>query len=242
MCPLVIGVFTIILLSGNGQATLVVDKGGGGDYTSIQAAIDNATAGETIIVNNARYYENILVNKSVTLIGQSNVDTIVDGSDAGHGFHITSDNVTLRMFRVDNCMGSDNKAVYVQGCHDVYIKDFDIMHSWYNLYVVDSDYGYYQDIYHYSSWGTTVIARNMNHSVFRNHYTSHSDFGYGILLDDSFFNLIDGSTSNYHSCGIYLSGSCNNTLLYNHVEENNLGMGVFEIHVKDIHSTHHTRS
>jgi len=51
-------------------ATIIrVEKGGGGNYTTIQAAINAAAPGDTIKVGIGVYYENIVINKSVELIG-----------------------------------------------------------------------------------------------------------------------------------------------------------------------------
>lgn len=40
-------------------ADIIVDSGGGGDYTTIQDAVNNAVAGDTIIVNNGTYNESV---------------------------------------------------------------------------------------------------------------------------------------------------------------------------------------
>ena len=37
------------------------------DYAKIQWAVDNATAGDTIIVRDGIYYENIKINKQLTI-------------------------------------------------------------------------------------------------------------------------------------------------------------------------------
>ena len=65
---------------------IMVDGSGGADYLSIQAAIDNASAGDTIEVRSGTYYEN--VNISIQLILQG-VDTgagkpVVDANTSGN--------------------------------------------------------------------------------------------------------------------------------------------------------------
>jgi nitrous oxidase accessory protein NosD len=41
------------------------------EYESIQAAVDNATAGDTIQVAPGIYYEHVYVNKSLTIAGEN---------------------------------------------------------------------------------------------------------------------------------------------------------------------------
>jgi parallel beta-helix repeat protein len=48
---------------------IIVDNEGDGDYTSIQDAIDNASNGDKIMVYSGIYHENVLVNKTLTLVG-----------------------------------------------------------------------------------------------------------------------------------------------------------------------------
>jgi parallel beta-helix repeat protein len=52
------------------------------NYTSIREAINAANPEDTIFVNNGTYYENISINKTITLIGKSPTTTIIDGSTA----------------------------------------------------------------------------------------------------------------------------------------------------------------
>lgn len=53
------------------------------DYATIQAAIDNATDGDTIYVRNGIYYEQIVVDKRVTIVGENPSGTVVDGQHRG---------------------------------------------------------------------------------------------------------------------------------------------------------------
>ena len=81
---------TIGVLGGN---TLYVDDSGGADYTKIQDAIDNATSGDTVFVYSGVYYEHIKIREKIDLIGEENINTIIDGNNSGNVITIYEDEV-----------------------------------------------------------------------------------------------------------------------------------------------------
>ncbi len=89
------------------QTTLHVDDDGvqwPGAYTTISAALTVAANGYTIIVHEGTYIENVVINKSLSLIGAGNTTTIIDGNidgnDDGNAVTITASNVTVSGFTV----------------------------------------------------------------------------------------------------------------------------------------------
>ena len=62
---------------------IYVDDSGGADYTEIQDAINAANSGDTIYVYPGTYYENIIVDKIINLVGEDNANTIIDGCKLG---------------------------------------------------------------------------------------------------------------------------------------------------------------
>ena len=72
-------------------------------YLTIQSAINAASDGDTVFVRNGTYYENIVVNKSLSLVGEDRYNTVIDGNVAGTGVHVTTDHVTVQGFGVQNC-------------------------------------------------------------------------------------------------------------------------------------------
>ncbi|TET57454.1 hypothetical protein E3J51_02850, partial [Candidatus Bathyarchaeota archaeon] len=47
------------------------------DFATIQEAINNATPGDMIFVSSGRYYERVVINKTVMLVGENRETTIV---------------------------------------------------------------------------------------------------------------------------------------------------------------------
>jgi len=69
------------MLSGAGAVTITVNASGNTDYTNIQDAVNAANNGGTINVASGTYYENVKVNKRLTLRGIGM--PVVDARGAG---------------------------------------------------------------------------------------------------------------------------------------------------------------
>jgi len=73
------------------------------DYSTIQAAINAAHPKDTIHVENGVYYERVVVNKTVSLIGENQENTIIEGLDRTEFLiDITVSNVTVEGFTLRN--------------------------------------------------------------------------------------------------------------------------------------------
>lgn len=82
-------------------ATLVV--GPGQAYTSIQAAINAASTGDTITVKNGVYSEHVNVNKpGLTIVGEDRDLTVIDGGGSGYVATISNNNTTFKNITLRN--------------------------------------------------------------------------------------------------------------------------------------------
>ena len=82
------------------SATIYVPDG----YPTIQAAVNAASPGDTIIVKDGTYKENVLLNKRLTLIGDA-LPTI-DAQGKGDAINITAEFCVVTGFRCVNARGS----------------------------------------------------------------------------------------------------------------------------------------
>ena len=82
------------------------------DYPTIGAAIGNATAGDTILVQSGTYFENLVIDKPLTLQGKNSANTVVVGTGDPNAvgqavysvgssvFTVTADNVKISGFTI----------------------------------------------------------------------------------------------------------------------------------------------
>jgi len=184
---------------------LYVGGSGPGNYTTIQDAIDNASDGDVVFVYNGIYYENVRVTKSVGLLGENQMLTVIDGQETGgHVVSILAAGVTLYHFTLRNPGGIPNgAALYVSTDGNNIVE---------NIVTCTPHHGE-EGIWLSQSSGN-IISRN----TIENHY-------YGVWLEDSSRNnLSNNKISNSWEWGIILGDSDNNMLYENNMTENNGGI------------------
>lgn len=98
--------------------TIIVDHDGSGDNTTIGEAINYASPGDIIEVHEGTYYECIIINKTLSLIGKDGGQSIIDGGEYGSPVLITAPWVNVTRFTIRG--GGDHyedAAVRVEGHH-----------------------------------------------------------------------------------------------------------------------------
>jgi nitrous oxidase accessory protein len=204
-------------------STWYVAENGSANFTRIQDAINISCAGDTIIVKNGTYTENVDVNmKNVTIrsVNGSGSTLIRAKSRSDHVFDVTADYVTIGGFTVENATNMRKAGINLR--HDVdhcTITDNNASNNYFGIYldsacentlfnntVSNNRYG----IYLYQS-STNTLANN---SVYSNKYD-------GIRLCQSYYNTIRNNTLTSNAAtdsyaGIYLYSSNSNTIYNNY--------------------------
>jgi len=93
------------------------DGRGNFPYTSIQQAVDVANNGDAIYVFDGGYYENVIVDKTISLTGEDRDTTILDGM-GNDGFAVFEDFVNISGFTIINCTNYNRHAIIVWNTND----------------------------------------------------------------------------------------------------------------------------
>lgn len=102
------------------------------NFSSIQDAIDAADPRDIVFVYNGTYYEYLIVNKSLRLIGKS-IDSVIHGAWYGDCVKITSADVSIEGFTIKGS-AEDASAIIVMANNSA-IANNTISESGYGIYV-----------------------------------------------------------------------------------------------------------
>lgn len=110
---------------------IYVGGNGANNYTKIQDAINDAINGDVIFVYNGTYYENLIIDKKLSIIGESKEGVIIDGGKNENVVEIVSDNVLLKNLTIQRSGGRMPSAgIKVHSAHNeilncIITKNFD---------------------------------------------------------------------------------------------------------------------
>ncbi|MDP7263997.1 MAG: NosD domain-containing protein [Candidatus Thermoplasmatota archaeon] len=181
---------------------IFVNASGGGDYTHIQWAIDNASDGDAIFVEAGTYRENLIINKTINLTGLGWDDTIIDGGRKGDTVYITADWVNVSGFNIRNSGNVWNDAgIDLYGVHHNRIER--------NLFVNNQRRAIYLESNSYAN----RISNN----------TCSDNDQYTIVLVGSYNNFINDNNCSGNDKGIWLYSSNGNEISNNTCENNSQG-------------------
>jgi parallel beta-helix repeat protein len=175
--------------------------------TPIQHAIDNATEGNTICVNDGTYNENVDVTVSHLTIKSENgsanciVNALVNTSGV---FIVSADYVNISGFTVTGASGWKASGILLYNISHCNISNNNVSNNRYGIY----------------------LKKSSNNMLVNN--TANSNNEVGIYLYSSSNNTLTNNTANSNDWGIIiLWDSSNNTLTNNTMSENKYNFGVF---------------
>ena len=245
---LVIGIIIIFIgMNVNPSTGIIVEKttiSTIGSRGYIQDLIDNASDGDTIYIPSGIYYESIVIDKSISLIGEDKDTTIIDVGGLGFvcAVYIIADNVSVSGFTITNNSGFWSKGIMIHESDNIVISGNIIQHTGgcgvgigrfsdsaiiidniimnqLNGICIDADINtIIGNTILDNSWGIQLHEVNGN-TITGNIISKNSQ---GMNLYDSINNTITGNTISNN--GIRLINSSNNTIIGNNISNTRYGI------------------
>ncbi len=219
---------------------LYVGGSGPGNYSKIQDAINDSHNGDTIFVydDSSPYYEHLVIEKSITVIGEDRQTTILDGENSGIADVVSLDGngIVLRGFTIQNS-GNDGYHSY-SGVRLQYgaslntISDTCVTNNYYGLIISHSSSNRIENnsIRGNSMYGLYLIESCCN-TIVNNTFASHDGISiFGEYLEDWNThtiqnNTIDGRLIRYYKnqsnitipqqTGAVILANCTNCMINN---------------------------
>jgi parallel beta-helix repeat protein len=171
----------------------------GAEFTSIQAAINLASVGDTIAVESGTYAENVRVDKKIVLVG---IDTggglpVIDSPRKGYAVEILADGCTIDGFTIQNSEMLSGIRIQSSG------------NTIQGNTITNNDQG--------------IVLSSANQNRITGNNISQNN-RYGIALENSNENLIEGNVVTKNTAGIALDESSldNEIFLNNFINTQNV--------------------
>ena len=192
--------------------TLYVGGSGPNNYTRIQDAIDNASDGDTVFVydDSSPYYEHLLIETSINLIGENKETTVIDGDMIGTAIiYVNANYVNIYGFTIQNSGISKQ--------------------NYYGMRLFNSEYCVIFGNIFQNNDICIMLWHECNHNIISNNTIKNSDTG--LYLAGSSYNTITYNKICYNRRGIRVAGvgypepvSMHNSIQLNTISDNNIGI------------------
>ena len=232
---LFLSILTIISPAIDAQETITVGPGGPPiyDFSKINDAITYANESDIIHVYNGMYSENIVINKTITLIGESVGSTIILSANANKNtIEVLTDYTNISGFTIKNLGGSyaclqlnlanfcqiynnrlenGENSIYLINSNDNEIKDNTVENNKNGIYLWTSNTNTIRNnkIQNNDIYGVFISSSSSENTIFLNDFSKN--FGAN-SRDDGNNNWNDSSQGNYWDD-------------YNDYDENKNGIG-----------------
>jgi parallel beta-helix repeat protein len=208
------------------------DGSSGNPWATIQHAIDTATAGDTVYVNDGNYTENVTVNKALAIqsVNGASVTTITAANNTLNVFNITADNISISGFTISGATGGSAAGIRLSGTDIDQVTGCTISN---NICSINND-----GIYLYYADNNVVSANTCSSSIRAGMYfmssnqntvvgnTCSNNTNYGIYFNLSTYNTVSSNTCNANLSGIYMASAAENNSISGNTCNSNTNYGI----------------
>ena len=208
-------------------SVIYVSNSGNGNFSSIQDAIDTANFGDIIFVLNGTYYENIVIDTPISLIGENKNNTILDGRSTGNVIKINVDDVTIKNFTIQNSGSIFPNAGINSSSNYNTIKNNVLINNFYGITLYKSSNNTItENTIRFNDHCGIYMSKSSTNNIKQNLISNHTYNGIGVY-DSSDNNIIqNNSFSNNNFCAVNIRISSDNIISFNVIRNNNIGVHV----------------
>lgn len=202
---------------------------GKGNYSSIQKAVDSASNNDTIYVKNSTYFENIIITKPITLIGEDKNTTIINGNNSGTVIKIAANYVKISGFTITNSgniLQNKDAGITTGSIHNIISDCIITSNNNFGLYLS----GYFSipyniiknNIFSNNIYGLYADGSKTN-NISSNNFIGNTEYGL-YILGQSDNNIISNNVFKDNNYAIRIKSSTNNTIIKNLIMNNKKGL------------------
>ncbi|MFZ2071510.1 MAG: NosD domain-containing protein [Halobacteriota archaeon] len=210
------------------------------NYPTIQAAVNAANPGDTIIVRDGTYTGTVNVNKRLTIHSENGSDSTIVQAGSANGFYVTADYVNISGFTVecgayksgidlhgaDHCNISNNnvsnnyaaKGVYLVQSSNNLLTSNNISNNWRGIYLDSSSNNLLANNSVNSNYGDNIFMLSSSNNILRNNTVSGSNDGVNMYSSNG--NILTNNNVSNNNYGIWVSFSSNSNITNNTVKSN----------------------
>ena len=185
---------------------------GSSHFKNIQDGINAVSDGGTVHVASGNYCNNVVVNRTVFLVGEDKSRTIIDGNYTQDSMlSITANYVSIEGFSIQNCiyLGKEKGGINIDSWYNN-ISDVYFTQNWMDLTVLGRYNNISSCIMDASFWNIKIFADN--NSVLENHFSNSYS---AVSLTIANGNTIENNTITDEYLGISLYESTQNKIATN---------------------------
>ncbi len=185
----------------------------------LQTAIDDAQAGDKILLSQGVYSGSIHINRTLEILGQSG--SVIDGEGSSHVIVVDAEDVLINGVRIQhsgNDLNGEDSAVYVTDKGDrVRIENNHLENNLIGIYLKGPT--------------AAVVSNNI---IIGSQFHRVNDRGNGVYLWNTPGSIIENNTIQYGRDGIFVTNSKNNIFRGNHLSDLRFAIHYMYTHDSDI--------
>jgi parallel beta-helix repeat protein len=222
------------------------------DYSTIQEAINAADSGDTVFVSRGIYNEHIVLNKTLSLIGESRDTTVIDGNGTGTVIEVIADHTTISRLTIrrggrfwpdfgtniwisssDNVISGNNvtdatASIRVEkSSNRNFISENYVASNFYGIYLTGQNSIISRNSFTGTAGVTIFVLRSRENIITENNLTDID--GCGIRISNAANNLITQNIISFNKgMSIYIEASYYNKVLRNVLINNSIAIGLVD--------------